>query len=250
MAERLLRHFGVRNLQSSTAEDVLGFLTQYTATNTNHTKRARFSFINAFSNFVRDNIDHTVQNPCSSPNLRRQFRPRTPRSWKAIEKDMVGEMLFKAPSERDRLMLELMARAGMRIGEMLKLTLANVDGKKLRLVSPKSWRPQEHVYLPQKLATRLGAYVMNKGFKQQDRLFPMSYTGASAAVVRASEMVGVHVRPHDLRRFAATHASRSGVPIEIVSKGILRHSNLATTQIYIGKVSDEEAFKWVESLHG
>jgi hypothetical protein len=35
-----------------------------------------------------------------------------------------------------------------------------------------------------------------------------------------------------------------------VRKVILRHSNLATTQIYLGKVSDEEAFKWVESLHG
>ena len=159
-------------------------------------------------------------------------------------------MVFKAPSERDRLMLELMARGGMRIGEVLKLTLADVDGKKLRLVAPKSGRPQEHVYLPQKLATRLGAYVMNKDLKQHDRLFPMSYAGARAVVVRASEMVGVYVRPHDLRRFAATHASRSGVPIEIVSKVILRHSNLATTQIYLGKVSDDEAFKWVESLHG
>jgi integrase len=77
----------------------------------------------------------------------------------------------------------------------------------------------------------------------------MSYAGARSAVVRASEMVGVHVRPHDLRRFAATHASRSGIPIEIVSKVILRHSNLATTQIYLGKVSDEEAFKWIDSLH-
>jgi site-specific recombinase XerD len=32
-------------------------------------------------------------------------------------------MLFKAPSERDRLMLELSARTGMRIGEMPTLTL-------------------------------------------------------------------------------------------------------------------------------
>lgn len=35
--------------------------------------------------------------------------------------------------------------------------------------------------------------------------------------------------PHYLRSFAATHAPRSGMPIEIVSKVILRHSNLATT---------------------
>lgn len=62
-------------------------------------------------------------------------------------------------------------------------------------------------------------------------------------LLRTANTIGVHVRPHDLRRFAATYASRSGVPIEIVSKVILRHSNLATTQIYLGRVSDEEAFK-------
>ena len=39
-------------------------------------------------------------------------------------------------------------------------------------------------------------------------------------VKKAGEMVGVHLRPHDLRRHAATYASRAGVPIEIVSKGM------------------------------
>jgi hypothetical protein len=44
--------------------------------------------------------------------------------------------------------------------------------------------------------------------------------------------------------------SRSGTPIEIVSKVILRHANLATTQRYFGKVTDLEAMRWIESLHG
>jgi integrase/recombinase XerD len=44
-----------------------------------------------------------------------------------------------------------------------------------------------------------------------------------------------------LRRHAATYASRAGVPLEIVSKIILRHANLSTTQMYLGKVSDSEA---------
>lgn len=49
-------------------------------------------------------------------------------------------------------------------------------------------------------------------------------------------MVGIKLRPHDLRRHAATFASRSGVPIEIVSKVLLRHADLSTTQRYFGKV--------------
>lgn len=54
-------------------------------------------------------------------------------------------------------------------------------------------------------------------------------------------MIYVSLKPYDLRRHAATYASRSGVPIEIVSKIILRHANLSTTQRYLGKVSDTEA---------
>jgi integrase/recombinase XerD len=62
--------------------------------------------------------------------------------------------------------------------------------------------------------------------------------------------VYLQLEAHDFRRHAATYASRSGTPIEIVSKVILRHANLATTQRYLGKVTDLEAMKWIESLHG
>jgi integrase len=61
--------------------------------------------------------------------------------------------------------------------------------------------------------------------------------------------MGIHLRSHDLRRPAATYASRSGVPIEIVSKVILRHSNLSTTERYLGKISDVEAMKWIDNLY-
>ncbi len=68
-------------------------------------------------------------------------------------------------------------------------------------------------------------------------------------MVRAGKMVGVKISPHDLRRHAATYASRSGTPIEIISKVILRHSNLSTTQRYLGKVSEAEAMRWIEKLY-
>jgi integrase/recombinase XerD len=69
-------------------------------------------------------------------------------------------------------------------------------------------------------------------------------------VNKAGKIVGVYLRPHDLRRHAATHASRSGTPIEIVSKVILRHAHLSTTQRYLGKVTDVEAMRWIENLYG
>jgi integrase len=66
----------------------------------------------------------------------------------------------------------------------------------------------------------------------------------------ARRRVGVELRPHDLRRHAATYAFRAGTPIEIVSKVILRHSNLSATQRYLGKVTDAEALRWTSLLYG
>ena len=67
--------------------------------------------------------------------------------------------------------------------------------------------------------------------------------------MKAGNMLDIYLRPHDLRRYAATFASRAGVPIEIISKIILRHANLSTTQLYLGKISDTEAMRWIENLY-
>lgn len=69
-------------------------------------------------------------------------------------------------------------------------------------------------------------------------------------VKKAGRIVGANLRPHDLRRHAATYASRAGTPLEIVSKVILRHADLTTTQRYLGNMSDIEAIRWIENLHG
>jgi integrase/recombinase XerD len=97
---------------------------------------------------------------------------------------------------------------------------------------------------------RLKAYIRDKGIAPEDRIFPIGYAATRVIVRNAGKRVGVRLSPHDLRRHAATYASRSGTPIEIVSKIILRHANLATTQRYLGKVSDTEAMRWIETLYG
>ena len=43
--------------------------------------------------------------------------------------------------------------------------------------------------------------------------------------------------------------NRDYVPRNIISKVILRHSNLAITQRYLGNVSDTEAMRWIDNLY-
>lgn len=56
-------------------------------------------------------------------------------------------------------MLELMARAGMRISEVLNLTPDDIDERKLILQKPKSGIRGEVVYIPSKLQRRLNRRI-------------------------------------------------------------------------------------------
>ena len=139
-------------------------------------------------------------------------------SLDTIEKDTIDEIIFKTEKTRNRLLLELMARGGMRIGEVLKLTPNDINERKLTIRNPKSGKEQEYVFIPQKVADRLKEYVKENCTDPDQKFFRICYEAARAIVRKAGNQVGIKLRPHDLRRHAATHASRSGVPVEIVSK--------------------------------
>jgi len=247
---RFTDEFGDRELDTITPDEVLSFLTRLTEGNKQTTKRNRYSSLKAFFNYVKNSIDLELHNPCDTPILRKVFKNSRPQQWKIIEKDLIDEIIFKIEKPRNRIMLELMARAGMRVGEVLKIRPVDIQDRKITLPDPKSGKESEVVYIPQKIADRLKNYISEKGIEPDQRIFPITYNAARVMVKNAGKLVGIDLRPHDLRRFSATHASRSGVPLEIVSKVILRHSNLSITQIYLGKISDTEAIKWIENLLG
>ena len=237
-------------LDTITADDLLTFLNKITNGRKPQTKHNRFAHLSAFFNFVRNNLDPLVKNPCQSPLLQKVFRSRVSYRWNIPEKDTIDEVIFRTTDVRNRLLLELMARGGMRISEVLKLTPNDILDRKLILREPKSGRENEIVFIPQKLADKLRDFALLTCDEPYNRIFPISYEAARIIVAKAGKLVGIHLKPHDLRRHAATHASRSGVPIEIVSKIILRHSSLSTTQRYLGKVTDVEAMRWIENLYG
>ena len=98
--------------------------------------------------FIRNNLDQSLHNPCDSPMVRKQCRERVVCKWKIIEKETVDEIIFRTTKPRNRLMLELMARGGMRIGEVLKLRLKDLQDRKLIMQEPKSGRENELVFIP------------------------------------------------------------------------------------------------------
>jgi integrase/recombinase XerD len=91
------------------------------------TKRFRYSLLSSFFNFIRNSIDPSFQNPWDSPILKKLFRHPRPKVWKILEKDVVDEIIFRTRSPKNRIMLELMARGGLRVGEVLKITPRDIE---------------------------------------------------------------------------------------------------------------------------
>ncbi len=247
---KFLDQFQERALASVSPEDFLSFLTKLTFNRRQTTKRNRYSVLHSFYNFTINTSLPDLKNPCSNSVIKKIFRQPHPIQARIIDKDTIDEIIFRTTTARNRIMLELMARAGMRISEVLNLSPNDIDDHKLILQKPKSGIRGEVVYIPSKLQRRLNDYIRDNDIRPDDKVFPISYSTSWSMVKRAGKVVGVNLRPHDLRRHAATYASRAGTPLEIVSKVILRHADLTTTQRYLGNVSDIEAIRWIENLHG
>jgi integrase/recombinase XerD len=166
--------------------------------------------------------------------------------------------LIEAPSPdtlrglRDRAMLSLMYAAGLRVSELVSLTLGDVDrargivsalgkGKKRRLV-PLGEVALEHLtqYLDAREAEAQGKPAhLGKPSKQVPFLFPSPRGGKLTRqafwkiVGRTARGAGIrgHVHPHQLRHSFATHLLSGGADLRSVQT-LLGHANIATTEIY------------------
>ena len=67
---------GLDDDQPLIGKDILTFLNRLTEGNKPYTKRIRFSQLSSFFNFVRNNIDPEVRNPCDRPMIRKLYRER------------------------------------------------------------------------------------------------------------------------------------------------------------------------------
>jgi integrase len=248
--KRFEHKFGSRQVESISSDEISQFLEDLTGSLSKATRRLRYAQLKTFFNFTIDKFDLNLKNPCSSLTLARTFKTPPQKTRKVLEKEIVDEMIYNTKNLRDRLMLELQARCGLRIGELLKLKVSDVSDRKLTIHNPKSRKDSEVAFMPEQIASRLIEYIKRQNLSSEDTIFSMCYSTARSLIRQLARRLNIEMTPHDLRRHSATYASRNGVPLEIVSKVILRHRDLKTTQIYLGRVSEPEAIRWMDVLHG
>ena len=189
------------------------------------------------------------------------------RSWKEnpaehlkapkLEKKMPGiltidevDLLLKQPREntakgiRDRAMLELLYATGIRVSELISLTLKDINlklgyitcssGEKERVIpfGSAAKRSVEH-YME-------GARAELLGSQESEMLFlncsgkSMSRQGFWKVLKSYAEAAGIQqdITPHTLRHSFAAHLVQNGADLKSVQE-MMGHSDISTTQIYM-----------------
>lgn len=158
--------------------------------------------------------------------------------------DELERIVRATTRERDRLMLMLGLYAGLRVSEITKLTVRDLDFSRHLLAVREGKGCKDRVLpIPQFLQAPLRGWV---GARRSGPLFPSPQGGghlttravqylvkrlaAKAGLEGAAEPRRYH--PHALRHGFATERLRRKVNPVVIQK-MLGHSNLATTMVYL-----------------
>jgi integrase/recombinase XerD len=213
LLHRFEARFADRSFDSITPDEIYQFLESMTEKLSKSTRRLRYAQLKAFWNFLIEKFNLNLRNPCNAPLLAKAFKTPRPVARRILDRETVEELIYKAKDIRDRLIVELQARCGLRIGELLKIRVADVSERKLVLRGPKSGKESEVAFMPEQVARRLSEYIQQRNLSPEDRIFPICYSTARALLKKLAGGLNVVLTPHDLRRYSATHASRNGVPL-------------------------------------
>lgn len=146
-----------------------------------------------------------------------------------------------ATNKRDRAIINVLLYTGMRNGELIKLSLQDVDMKKrtLYIKDPKN-RHDRKAVLTQECAQVLNEWIKVRPDVEEQTLFITQYGKhlSKERLVRmlqeCSKRAGIQKRvyPHLLRHTCASMMLRSGIPLTEVALQ-LGHRSLNSTMVYL-----------------
>lgn len=190
--------------------------------------------MSSFFSWLEDE-DYIVKSP-----VRRIHRVKTAQITKETLSDEELETLRDAcESKRDLAVVDLLASTGMRIGELIRLNVADVNLQERECVVTGKGNKQRPVYFDARAKLHLAEYLETRA-DNNSALFVSFDSKARRITVGGMELrlrnlgkkVGVsRVHPHKFRRTLATHAIDKGMPIEQVQK-LLGHAKIDTTMHY------------------
>jgi integrase/recombinase XerD len=148
-----------------------------------------------------------------------------------------------ASGRRDLAMLTLLARLGLRAGEVAALALDDIDWRAGEITVTGKGRRSERLPLPADVGEAVAGYLRDgrpepfDGTRQVFLRIPAPHrgltpTGVTMAVFAAAQRAGLgRVHAHRLRHSAATGMLRAGASLPEIGQ-VLRHRRLLSTAIY------------------
>lgn len=190
-----------------------------------------------FSSFFSwlEDEDYILKNP-----IRRIHRVKTGRTVKEVLTDENLEILRDNCNEiRDLAMLELLISTGIRVGELVRLNIEDVNFYERECIVFGKGESERVVYFDARTKIHLIKYLQSRT-DENPALFvslnnPFNRLGISGVETRLRELgkkCNINkVHPHKFRRTMATNAIDKGMPIEQVQK-LLGHVQIDTTMQY------------------
>ena len=172
-----------------------------------------------------------------------------PKSWKPLPRfltlDEVDRLLgtpdrSQPQGLRDRAMLEVLYATGLRVSELVGLTVDSVDfeGGFVRLMGKGS--KERIVPLGESAAAAVSDYLAHGRQKRSNRYLFLNFRGQPLSrggfwlILRAYGLragIAKRITPHMLRHSFATHLLERGADLRSVQM-MLGHADISTTQIY------------------
>jgi len=196
--------------------------------------------------------DHPVRN---LPNMRRGRRLPKELSEAAVEMLLEAPDIAQATGVRDRCMLELMYATGLRVSELVGLTLSNIDLQAgvVRVIGKGD--KERMVPFGEEAAIWLKRWIQKRSSIVNRHLFPgrsgraMSRQNFWLRIKLYAKKAGISPAPspHTLRHAFATHLLNHGADLRAVQM-LLGHAHITTTEIYT-HISKARLHDLVNSSH-
>ncbi len=169
-------------------------------------------------------------------------RPRKGRMLPDVLNDEEILKIFRCvDNQKHLIMLMLTYASGLRVGEMVRLRVEDIDGRRGMIhIRGAKGKKDRYTILPESLRGALGEYWKRYRLGKEGWLFPgqepdhhLSERSIQAALGRAVDLAGIgkRVTMHTLRHSFATHLLDRGTDIRFIQE-LLGHHSVKTTEIY------------------
>lgn len=219
--------------------DLRAYLANYKSTRKvcNNTLDGMRRIITSFFGWLFDEKYISEDPSCRLQKIKSEQKVKTILSDEEIEK-----LRMHCENDRDIAIIDLLCCSGIRIGELVKLNISDINFKDKEVIIHGKGNKQRTVYINGKTKIRIEQYLLSRNddnpalfvsLNKKNCKTRCTIAGIESRIKHIASNAGVNnVHPHKFRRTMATNAIKHKMPIENVS-ALLGHAKISTTQIYI-----------------